>query len=104
MKRREIKEAQKKARQTIALALITDLKKSAAKFSNGSKKLDKAIHKKARQLAKKIAKNIKPDQAIIAQPKNRGKVTTGKNIKTRRPTPKPRAPKEVLPPVVETAS
>ena len=54
MKRREIKEAQKKARKTIALALITDLKKSTAKFSNGSKKLDKAINKKAPAIKAKI--------------------------------------------------
>jgi len=63
MKKKKLKSLVKSARKTaekdIRADLVKGLNEIAGKFGEGSKKLTKDIEKGARQLAKKLAKDIK---------------------------------------------
>jgi len=62
-----VKSARKTARKDIRISLVTELKEIAGKFGQGSKKLTRDIEKGSKQLAKKIAKDIKIDTASLTE-------------------------------------
>jgi len=60
-----IKSARKTAKEDIRTSLVIELKEIASKFGTGSKKLHKDIEKGSKQLAKKLAKDIKIDKSTL---------------------------------------
>jgi len=60
-----VKSARKSATKDIRLSLVAELKEITGTFGEGSKKLKKDIEQGSRQLAKKIAKNIKIDKSAF---------------------------------------
>jgi len=60
-----VKSARKSATKDIRLSLIADLNEITSTFGGGSKKLKKNIEQGSKQLAKKIAKNIKIDKSAF---------------------------------------
>lgn len=62
-----VKSARKTAEKDIRLSLITGLKEIAGVFGEGSKKINKDIEKSAKQLAKKLSKDIKINKTAIIE-------------------------------------
>jgi uncharacterized protein (DUF58 family) len=69
-----VKTARKTAEKDIHLSLLASLKDIAGKFGENSKKLNKDIEKGARQLSKKLAKDIKINKSIFITVKEDTKV------------------------------
>jgi hypothetical protein len=71
MKKKKLKSLVKSARKTvrndIKRSLITELTGIAVKLGQDSKKLNKEIEKGSKELAKKLAKDIKIDKAAIVE-------------------------------------
>lgn len=64
-KQKVVKSARKTLRKGISISLTDKLKEIAASFGQGSAKLDKAIEKDSKKLAKKFLKEIKVDVATF---------------------------------------
>ena len=61
-----IKEARKSAKKSIEQSLIAQLKEETVKLGQTSKRFEREIVKGSKQLAKKLAKEIKIDSSSLA--------------------------------------
>ncbi len=89
-----VKEARKSAKKDIELKLVSGLREVTATLAVSTKKLDKEIAKGAKQLAKKIGKELQFDTTSFAENKEEVKAS---EVVEATPAPKVKAAKkEVL--------
>lgn len=62
-----VKEARKSAKKDIEQSVITQVKELTATLAPNTKKLEREIVKGAKQLAKKLAKELKFDTTVFAE-------------------------------------
>jgi len=63
-----IKEARSSAKKDIELSVVNNLKEVTAKLALDNKSFEKQIVKAAKQLAKKLSKEIKIDKTAFTEP------------------------------------